>query len=133
MQESAASERGGTLLEVMSVLREVEGKMEAKLEMALAKQREHAPAQAQELIPAPQLAALQRRLEALHSAQLLSEEELHTLEDLCADYLALKPSATVGFTPELISVAATLSKLISLSEGMAADGSFARQARRKFT
>ena len=118
-------------MEVMSVLREVEGKMEAKLEMALAKQREHAPAQ--ELIPAPQLAALQRRLEELHSAQLLSEEELHTLEDLCADYLALKPSATVGFTPELISVAATLSKLISLSEGMAADGSFARQARRKFT
>ena len=115
------------------MLREVEGKMEAKLEMALAKQREHAPAQAQELIPAPQLAALQRRLEELHSAQLLSEEELHTLEDLCADYLALKPSATVGFTPELISVAATLSKLISLSEGMAADGSFARQARRKFT
>ena len=126
MQESTASERDGTLSEVMSVLREVEGKMEAKMEMALAKQRE-------ELIPAPQLAALQRRLEALHSAQLLSEEELYTLEDLCADYLALKPSVTVGFTPELISVAATLSKLISLSEGMAADGSFARQARRKFT
>ena len=60
--------------------------MEAKMEMALAKQRAELTAvPAQEAISDAQLAALQVRLEALHSAQLLSDEEMWAVEDLIAD------------------------------------------------
>ena len=63
------------------------------------------------------LLALQRRLEALHSAKLLGDKELYAIEDTIAD-------GTAG--------GGQVAALLSLSATMAADGAFARQARRKY-
>ena len=62
------------------------------------------------------------------------------LEDLCADYFKLKASVAAVLASELVhfspghaySAVAKLAKLIGVSEGVALDGSFARQARRNF-
>ena len=63
------------------------------------------------------LLALQRRLEAMHSAKLLADEELYAIEDTIAD-----STADGGQVAALLSLSAT----------MVADGAFARQLRRKF-
>jgi hypothetical protein len=69
------------------------------------------------------LHALQRRLESLHSAGLLSDEELHAIQDTIAD------GTTDGGQQQVDDVAA----MVSLSATMAAHDAFARQLRRKFT
>ena len=69
------------------------------------------------------LHALQRRLESLHSAGLLSDEELHAIQDTIAD------GTTDGEQQQADDVAA----LVSLSATMSAHDAFARQLRRKFT
>ena len=95
------------------------------------------PAPAQELVSAEQLAALQARLESLHAAQLLTDEEFFALEDLCGDYIELQQSTVGVLSQDLVcssaaySVAARLAKVVGLSEGLASDAGFARQARRK--
>ena len=91
----------------------------------------------QELVSADQLEALQVRLERLHSAQLLADEELWALEDLCADFFEMRAAAGGALTQQVAhsspgSVAAKLTKLVGVSEGLASDAAFARQARRKF-
>jgi hypothetical protein len=82
-------------------------------------------------ISSEQLSALQVRLEGLHAAQLLSDDELHALEDLIADFIELRTSRELvsgrGYATML-----KLAKLIGLGEGLPADCSFARQARRKY-
>ena len=81
-----------------------------------------------------QLATLQSRLEAMHAAQLLTDEELFSLEDCLADYFELKATYSV-VTAEMLHAnadAVKLLKLIVLSEGLGKDAAFARQARRKF-
>ena len=96
------------------------------------------PAPPQELISAEQLAALQARLESLHAAQLLTDEEYFALEDLCADYLEVQTFAAGVLTQEVVGSnpaygeVAKLAQLIAVSEGLASDAGFARQARRKF-
>ena len=81
-----------------------------------------------------QVAALQSRLEALHAAQLLSDDEFYCIEDCVADFL----DATASFDVVTMAVinasdaARTAHKLITLSEKMPTDAAFARQARRKF-
>ena len=94
-------------------------------------------AKQKELVSAEQLAALQARLESLHSAQLLTDDELFALEDLCADFLEMQAAAGGVLTPEVahsspVSAAARMVKLVGVSEGLASDAAFARQARRKF-
>ena len=88
----------------------------------------------QERISAEQLAVLQARLEALHGARLLTDDELFGLEDLCADIIELKSS--VGkLTAEIAQSnpdAAKACRLVALSENMVSDAAFARQLRRKF-
>ena len=97
----------------------------------------------EELKPKPllsedDLCALQVRLSVLHASQLLNDEQLHELEDLCADYIELNTEAPGGFvTPELARMtqdggAWRLVRLARLSVGIEADASFARQAIRKF-
>ena len=82
-----------------------------------------------------QLSSLQTRLQALHAAKLLSDDELYTLEDLTADYLEFRCSVggvvTVAMT-QVDESAGKLLKLVALSEGTVADATFARQARRKY-
>ena len=110
-------------------------KMRADMEKMRA---ELAPTLPQELISAEQLALLQARLESLHAAQLLTDEEFFALEDLCADFLEVQASASGVLTHELVysnpafGEAAKLAQLIVVSEGLASDAGFARQARRKF-
>ena len=95
-----------------------------------------------EAITADELSSLQARLEALHAAQLLADEELYASEELCADLLELQSSVPNGgaLTEEAIfrgvgesyQAAAKLHKLARLSSGMASDAAFARQLKRKF-
>ena len=109
--------------------------MEAKLEQQRREMEAKMLEMREELTPKPavteeQLAALQSRLDAMHAAQLLTDDEVFALEDVVADFIAL------GLvTAEMASAhptAAKLLQLVRLSEGIASDGSFARQARRKF-
>ena len=90
----------------------------------------------EELKPAPaiseqQLTALQARLEALHAAKHLGDDELYALEDMVADCAELGHLVTKEM---LVSIPATakLYKLVCLSDNMPGDAAFARQARRKF-
>ena len=81
-----------------------------------------------------QLAALQARLLAAHGAKLLSDEEFFALEDLCADFAEVQPLAgpVTSETVRAAELADKVRRLVCVSEKMAADASFARQARRKF-
>jgi hypothetical protein len=65
-----------------------------------------------------QLAALQSRIEAMHAAKLLSDDELFSIEDVIADL-------------EVGSDDTRLGQLITLSSRMAGDAAFSRQIRRK--
>ena len=88
----------------------------------------------QEAVSAERLSALQARLEAVHAAQLLSDDALHALEDCVADYLDLVASIGVVTTgmASAHSAASKLMKLAVLSERMTSDAAFARQCQRKF-
>ena len=88
----------------------------------------------QEAISAQQVEALTARLQALHAAQMLSDDELFAMEDCVADFLEAKASYGV-LTLEAVHAHRALSKvhkLLALGEGMADDAMFARQLRRKF-
>ena len=119
-------------------MQQQKAEMEARHKAELDKLRaELTPEPAQELVSVEQLAALQARLESLHAAQLLSDEEFFALEDLCGDYIELQQSTVGVLSQDLVcssaaySVAARLAKVVGLSEGLASDAGFARQARRK--
>ena len=86
-----------------------------------------------EVVTDTQVKALQTRLEALHAAQLISDDELFVLEDCIADFFEAKGLAVV--TSEMASTHAAVGKvlkLIVLTEGVERDAPFARQLRRKF-
>ena len=85
------------------------------------------PRRAAEAITEGQLEALQARLQSLHEAKLLSEDELSRLEDTIADCIEVLPTAD----EQERSVERTM-RMSQLSEKMAADASLARQLRRKF-
>ena len=133
-------EQQALLLEEQKVARkETEAKMEARMEeqrQQMQEQRQQieelkAP---QEAISAQQVEALNTRLQALHAAQMLSDDELFALEDCVADFLEAKASYGV-LTLEAVHAHRALSKvhkLLALGEGMADDAMFARQLRRKF-
>ena len=108
-----------------------------RMEALEARVKELAPAPPKELVSAEQLAALETRLDAMHEARLLSDDELFALEDICADYLELKTSTAGVLTHEVAyanpgGAAVKLAKMIGLSEGTASDPRCARQLRRKF-
>ena len=89
---------------------------------------------AEEVISETQVLALGSRLEALHAAGLLTDEESNSLEDLVADFIEAR--ATVGaVTANVVRfnpAADKTQRLMALSESMPKDAAFARQARRKF-
>jgi hypothetical protein len=98
---------------------EARGRAEMRAEMQ--------PKLAVEAISDEQLAALQARLQSLHAAKLLTDDELYSIEDTIADCVEVKSTAPVTM-PAVDQVL----KILSLSESIAADGSLARQLRRKF-
>ena len=129
---------------------ETEAKIEAKMETRMEEQRQQMQEQRQQMqeqrqqieelkapqeaIAAQQVEALTARLQALHAAQMLSDDELFALEDCVADFLEAKASYGV-LTLEAVHAHRALSKvhkLLALGEGMADDAMFARQLRRKF-
>ena len=121
--------------EMQRQIAEMEARHKAEMEKLRA---ELTPAPAQELISSEQLAALQARLEKLHAAQLLSDEEFFALEDLCADHVQAQASTVAVLSQDLVCLTAAygatakLAQLVGLSEALASDAGFARQARRKF-
>ena len=87
-----------------------------------------------EMATGRQIAALQVRLQALYAAELLSEAELHVVEDIIVDALELTTVAGT-MTQELMQTSALVVKvvkLVVLSERIDADVAFARQVRRKY-
>lgn len=78
-----------------------------------------------------QVSSLQSRLESLHSAKLLTEDEWYTMEDLIADSIEEweDECAEVGVSRGASSKVASL---VTLSARMASDRTFARQVRRKY-
>ena len=93
------------------------------------------PAPPPEVLSEQRLVALQQRLEALHMAKLLGDDELYSLEDIVADFVEHRQSSMGVVTLEAIAtndVVGKMLKLVALSESIVGDGAFARQARRKF-
>jgi hypothetical protein len=78
-----------------------------------------------------QLEALQTRLDALHEAKLLTDDEVFKLEDCVAEFIECRSSLTVAVA-EIGAAAEQVKKLVGLSEGVAKDGMLARQLRRRF-
>ena len=120
-------------------MREEREHMEAKLEeqrqettkLRLAMEKRLAP---KEVISTEQVDAVTARLEALHAAQLLSDDELFALEDCVADFIEAQASYDV-VTMEAVNANCAIGKvhkLVALGEGMPSDAMFARQLRRKF-
>eukprot|EP01046_Picozoa_sp_COSAG06_P007139 COSAG06_NODE_344_length_17074_cov_116.626510_18_plen_123_part_00 len=67
--------------------------LEAKLRAALELENvvtTPQPAPPVEVISSQQIATLQARLEAMHTAKLLSEDQLCAIEDIVADFLELR-------------------------------------------
>ena len=103
--------------------KEAEAKLEAQRKEADAKlkqQREDHTHETRRLTNDQQIAALQTRLEALHAAKLLADEELFALEDAIAD------------ADEAVDGDDRAARMVALSARMASDASFSRQLRRKF-
>ena len=86
-----------------------------------------------EAITDGQIQALEARLEVLHETKLLSDDALEQLEDILADFIALRASLAVVTMDHVVTnpVAGKVHQLVALSEGLGKDGVFARQARRK--
>ena len=125
MEAKAEQLRQEAKAEKAELRQEMQQQMEAMRE-------EMKPAEA---IPEQRLAALQARLEALHAAKLLGDDELYALEDMVADFVEFEASLVGVVTLDAMSGnqnASKLLKLVALSERLAADGAFARQARRKY-
>ena len=125
----------------------------ARLEAELAQQQQRAPPPvlAVAAVGAEALTGLQARLVSLHGQELLADEELWALEDLCSDFLELQAMVPGRvLTQQMVyersaerapggeryeAVVVRLQKLVAVSAGMAGgalDGSFARQCKRKF-
>jgi hypothetical protein len=122
--------RADTLLELSQFFKEMrqDAKQERE-EMEARLRKELSPSGP--VVTKQQLVALQTRLGMLHSKQLLEDQALFVLEDLCADYLALGLT-TEGANVNLTPAATKLEQLVRVSEGMPIDASFARQCTRLF-
>jgi hypothetical protein len=96
-----------------------------------------------EAISPEQLLALHSRLESLHAAGLLADEELFAVEDIIQDFSDLRQSwLPHKITVEQVNGAAgntgtfeparALLRMVGASTTFASDKAFARQLRRKF-
>ena len=143
----ASSESAGSFSEMVSFMREeretmmsameqqrqdAEAKLEAHRHEAEAQKREaDARASAKTCVSEAQLEALQARLDALHQAKLLTDDEVFKLEDCVADFIECSSSLSAS-SAELVAAAEKVRKLAGLSERVVRDGMLARQLRRKF-
>ena len=128
-------EREHLKLELNEQRKEMQARIDAKdakLE-ELAKDAVHQRdvASAKSCVSEGQLELLQTRLDALHQAKLLSDDEIGALEDCIADYIECRSSLSVA-PAELSLAAEKMTVMVGLSEGMGKDRMLARQLRRKF-
>ena len=117
-QEAAAAKLEAQRKEVADQKKEIE---KSKLRSAAR------PRLAAEVIGEEELAAMQSRLQALHTAKLLTDEELYCLEDTIVDCIEMMPTAAAS-SPEVEKVA----KMMLVSANVPGDATLARQLRRKF-
>jgi vacuolar-type H+-ATPase subunit I/STV1 len=94
------------------------------------KQQVREVASAMSCVSEAQMELLQTRLDALHQAKLLSDDEIGALEDCIADYIDCRSSLNPA-AAEIGVAAEKVKKMVGLSEGMGKDGMLARQLRRK--
>lgn len=125
---------------MLTLLKEQQDQMEAKHRVVAEQQQEEIERhrlQADEMktqavegkLREQQLAALQMRLQALHAAKLLSDEELYRVEDILADSVEAEIAPDEG---DAASAQAQVAIMAALSERLAVDATLARQLRRKF-
>ena len=127
---NATSEVSALIIEQLREQAQEIGRLRAE---AAAVERSSRAREKKEGVSDEQLAALQARLAALHDAQLLNEDELNVLEDLCADFAELQSMSALDLRDRaLVDAASRLRRLAGLSEKMPGDKAFARQAIRKF-
>eukprot|EP01052_Picozoa_sp_SAG31_P023458 SAG31_NODE_1935_length_6872_cov_11.115163_2_plen_266_part_00 len=124
---------------IMTDLREIRSQVEQQSQRITDELRPPSP---QILVMPEQLVAVQARINLLFKAEIITQDEVHLLEDSIADFILL--SASVGLvTREMLSVgsmgkpcehfaqAAKVHVIVALSEGIESDAGFARQLRRK--
>jgi hypothetical protein len=105
---------------------EMEARIEAQRQEVHSLRDEAKPQHASNIIDDESLDALQSRLQALLTAQLLSEEEVGVVEDTLADCIDLLPTAMCTD-----STVDKVAKIVNLSVKMKNDTSFARQLKRR--
>ena len=86
---------------------ELEAKLRAALELENVATTPQ-PAPPVEVISSQQIATLQARLEAMHAAKLLSEDQLCAIEDIVADFLELRCETNVMWSQLFASSLLTL-------------------------
>ena len=126
------AEKDELRVEMKAEKEEMLAQAKADTEASLHKLREELTPR--EVVTDAQVKALQTRLEALHAAQLISDDELFVLEDCIADFFEARRSFDVAKL-EIASTNHAVGKmhlLVLLTEGVERDAPFARQLRRKF-
>ena len=84
------------------------------------------PPLALDAIDEDQLAALQSRLQSMHGAKLLTDDELFSLEDAIVDCIEVMPTAGAS-----ASEVERVSRMLVVASKVPSDGTLARQLRRK--
>ena len=132
-REQAKTERAEWEARLEQQRKEMEDRLDAK-DVRIQQQQSEA-------ITQEQLATLQARIEGLHTAKLLADEELFALEDMIADWVEVQASVVGQVVTELalyatagqpFGVGVKVHKMIKISEVATGDAAFARQLRRKF-
>ena len=115
--------------------REMEGKLDEQRRQTEQQRQETQQvreiASAKSCVSEGQLELLQTRIDALHQAKLLTDDEIAALENCVADYIDCRSSLNPA-AAEIGVAAEKVKKMVGLSEGMGKDGMLARQLRRKF-
>ena len=147
-REQAKTERAEMEATLESKLAEQKAQMDAKLQQVeeqkqvmvatVEMQRQQAELQrvrelasAMSCVSQGQLELLQTRLDALHQAKLLTDDEIGALEDCMTDYIDCRSSLDPA-AAEIDVAAEKVKKMVGLSEAVGKDGMLARQLRRKF-
>ena len=114
--------------------------LKAELEAKIEQQRQEIKQLRAELAARPQLALktidedqfaqLQSRLQSMHEAKLLTDDELFGLEDQMVDCLEAMPTASL--TVLSASQVENVAKMLMVASKVANDAMLARQLRRKF-
>ncbi len=123
MQMERDAEAKAERAELEGRLRETEAKLEAQ------RRETEAKLQAQKF---REMSLLQVRLEALHSAKLLTDEEMFAMEDIIADSFDDEDHEDKDGGGSRAVACGKVTSLVTLSGRIASNASFARQVRRKY-